>query len=255
MSKAIIVGNWKMDPPMLKEAEKLFGDVAKDISTVKKTEVVVCPPFIYLDKLTKIKTDKIKLGAQNVFYEEAGAYTGEVSALMLENIGVKYVIIGHSKRRELGETNLDINKKIKVSLQTGLVPILCVGENLRDENHDYFKLVETQIIESLEGVSKDFLSKIIIAYEPVWAISTTPNRKDATPHDSEEMTIFIKRILVDKFGVKIKMPKIIYGGDVNEKNIREFLKDGGVEGALVGRVSLDAKKFIEIIKTCEALSK
>ncbi len=240
---------------MLKEAEKLFGDVAKDISTVKKTEVVVCPPFIYLDKLTKIKTDKIKLGAQNVFYEEAGAYTGEVSALMLENIGVKYVIIGHSKRRELGETNLDINKKIKVSLQTGLVPILCVGENLRDENHDYFKLVETQIIESLEGVSKDFLSKIIIAYEPVWAISTTPNRKDATPHDSEEMTIFIKRILVDKFGVKIKMPKIIYGGDVNEKNIREFLKDGGVEGALVGRVSLDAKKFIEIIKTCEALSK
>ncbi|MBI2627592.1 triose-phosphate isomerase [Candidatus Nomurabacteria bacterium] len=255
MSKKIIIGNWKMNPPTLKEAEKLFADVAKGVSAVKKTEIVICPPFIYLNKLTKIKTDKIKLGAQNVFYEEAGAYTGEVSALMLENIGVKYVLVGHSKRRELGETNFDVNRKVKVSLQVGLAPILCVGENLRDENHDYFKLVETQVVESLEGVSKDFLSKIIIAYEPVWAISTTPNRQDATPHDSEEMAIFIKRILVDKFGVKIKMPKIIYGGDINEKNIGEFLKAGGVEGALIGRASLDVKKFIEIVKICEALSK
>ncbi len=255
MSNKIIIGNWKMNPLTLKEAEKLFGDVAKNVSSIKKTEIVICPPFIYLDKLTKIRTSKIKLGAQDAFSENAGAFTGEVSGEMLYNIDVKYVILGHSERRALGETNELVNKKIKGALEAGLVPILCVGENIRDESHSYFNLIKIQLSECLNGVKKTSISKIIIAYEPVWAISTTLDRKDATPDDSKEMSIFISKILYDKFGEEARKGRVIYGGSVNEKDASEFLKNGGVDGLLVGRASLNAEKFTEIVKTCETLNK
>lgn len=252
MSKKIIIGNWKMNPASLKDAEKLFSSVAKAVSYVKKTEIVACPPFLYLEKLSKIRTKKIKLGAQNVFYEEKGAYTGEISPAMLENAGVKYVILGHSERRALGETNALINKKIKASLSAGLVPILCVGEDTRDESHAYFNIVKTQLEECLDGIKKVLIAKVIIAYEPVWAISSTPNRKDATPADSLEMVIFIRKILSDKFGPDAGRIRIIYGGSVNEKDAADFLKNGEVDGLLAGKASLDAKKFTTIINICEA---
>ncbi|OGI66462.1 triose-phosphate isomerase [Candidatus Nomurabacteria bacterium RIFCSPLOWO2_02_FULL_40_10] len=252
MSKKIIIGNWKMNPLTLKEAEKLFSGVIKGISGVKKTEVVICPPFLYLEKLTKIKTSKIKLGAQDAFWGDVGAFTGEVSAEMVYNLGARYVILGHSERRTLGESNLDINKKIKAALASGLSPILCVGENTRDESHSYFNLVKTQLEECLDGVKKASIAKIIIAYEPVWAISTTVGRKDTTPADSLEMTIFIRKILSDKFGSNdASQVRIIYGGSANEKDTEDFLKNGGVDGLLPGRASLDLKKFAEIIKIAE----
>ena len=253
--KIIIVGNWKMNPLILKEAEKLFFGVARGISGIKKTEVVICPPFLYLDKLKKISQKKISLGAQDAFAENVGAFTGEVSGEMLYNIGARYVILGHSERRALGEDNSDINKKIKSALMAGLRPILCVGENIRDENHSYFSLVKTQLEECLLGVSKNSISKIIIAYEPIWAISSTLDRKDATPDDSREMAIFIRKILSDKFGPEASHVRIIYGGSANEKDAEDFLKNGGVDGLLPGRASLDAKKFVEIVKICEALNK
>jgi triosephosphate isomerase len=254
MSKKIIIGNWKMNPLTLKEAEKLFNDVAKNVSGIKKTEIVICPPFLYLEKLKKI-SKKINLGAQDAFWEEAGAYTGEVSAEMLYNIGARYVISGHSEKRALGENNTDVNKKIKASLSAGLRPILCVGESARDESHGYFNFIKTQLEECLAGISKNSISKIIIAYEPIWAISSTPNRQDAISDDSREMAIFIRKILSDKFGPEAGQMRIIYGGSVNEKDAEEFLKNGGVDGLLAGRASLDAKKFVEIVKTCEVLSK
>lgn len=252
--KKIIVGNWKMNPPISKDAEKLFSGVAKEISGVKKTEVVICTPFIYLEKLHKISR-KIILGAQDAFFEEKGAFTGEVSGEMLYSTGVRYVILGHSERRALGETNELVNKKIKASLSAGLVPILCVGETLRDESHSYFNLVKTQLEECLSGINKDLISKVIIAYEPVWAISSTINHHDATPADCLEMVIFIRKILSDKLGVKAKMPRILYGGSVDDKEVQGFLKDGGVDGVLVGRASLDVEKFSNIIKVCEVLNK
>lgn len=255
MIKRIIVGNWKMNPLTLKEAEKLFSGVAKDVSRVKKTDIVICSPFIYLDKLTKIRTSKIKLGAQDAFPGDVGAFTGEISTEMLYNAGARYVILGHSERRALGENNNDINKKIKFSLAAGLRPILCVGESVRDESHGYFNLVKIQLEECLAGISKNSISKIIIAYEPIWAISSTPNRKDATSDDSREMAIFIRKILSDKFGKDVIQMRIIYGGSVNEKDALEFLKNGGVEGLLAGRASLNAKKFTGIVKICEALNK
>lgn len=250
----IIVGNWKMNPLTLKEAEKLFNNVAKGVSRIKRTQVVVCPPYLYLQKLGKI-SKKISLGAQDAFSLDVGPFTGEVSAEMLYEIGARYVILGHSERRALGEDNNHINKKIKGSLVSGLRPILCVGENTRDESHGYFNFIKTQLEECLAGVSKNSISKIVIAYEPIWAISTTPDRRDANPDDSREMVIFIRKVLADKFGKDAHLVRILYGGSVNEKDAGGFLKDGGVDGLLVGRASLDVKKFIEIVKICETLNK
>lgn len=251
--KKIIVGNWKMNPRSLKEAEKLLSGVIKGISVIRKTEIVICAPFIYLERLfsllkTKHATLKVSLGAQNVFPGDTGPYTGEVSAEMLDNVGVKYVIVGHSERRVMGENNGDINKKIKYLLSAGLRPILCVGENIRDEQHSYYNFVKTQLEECLLGISKNLLSKIIIAYEPVWAISSTPEHKDANPQDCMEMVIFIRKVLSDKFGKDASSMRIIYGGSVNSKNAKDFLLNGGVEGLLVGNASLNAKKFSDIVK-------
>lgn len=251
--KKIIVGNWKMNPLSLKEAEKLFNSVAKILARTKNTDIIICPPFIYLEKLKKI-SKKIILGAQDTFGKDVGAFTGEVSAEMLYNVGARYVIVGHSERRNMGETNEEINKKIKNALTSGLSPILCVGENERDESHSYFNLVKNQLEECLSGVSKNSISKIVVAYEPVWAISTTPDRKDATASDSLEMSIYIRKVLADKFGADAHKVRIIYGGSVNEKDALEFLKHGGVDGLLPGKASLDVKKFTEIVKICETLS-
>ena len=243
-----------MNPLTLKEAEKLFSDVAKGIAGTKKTEVVVCVPFIYLEKLKKLSR-KISLGAQDAFISGVGAFTGEISPEMLYELGVRYVILGHSERRAFGENNAGVNKKIKAALGAGLAPILCVGESARDESHEYFNLVKTQLEECLAGVSRNSLSKIIIAYEPVWALSSTVNRKDATADDSKEMAIYIRKILSDKFGPDAGKMRILYGGSANEKDAEEFLKHGGVDGLLAGRASLTARKFVEIIKICEASSK
>ena len=253
MSKKIVIGNWKMNPLTLKDAEKLFDSIAKSISRIKKTEVVICPPFIYLSELAKTQTSKIKLGAQDAFWADIGAFTGEVSPAMLYNIGAKYVILGHSERRVLGESNSDINKKLKESLNAGLRPILCVGERVRDESHGYFNLVKTQLEECLAGISKNSISKIIIAYEPIWAISTTINHRDATPADSQEMAIFIRKILADKFSSQAYKVKVIYGGSANEKDAKDFLRNGGVDGLLPGRASLNPNKFAEIVKVAESL--
>lgn len=254
LRKNIIIGNWKMNPRSLKEAEKLFSGIAKGLPSLKKTEVVACAPFIYIEKLKKI-SKKMSLGAQDAYPGDIGAFTGEVSTQMLYGIGAKYVILGHSERRAMGESNIEINKKIKSALVAGLIPILCVGERVRDENHGYFNLIKNQLEECLSGISKISISKIIIAYEPIWAISTTIDRKDATADDCREMAIFIRKVLSDKFGQDVTQMRIIYGGSVNEKDAENFLKNGGIEGLLVGRASLDSKNFVEIIKICEALSK
>src|SRR3989344_167619 len=165
MHKKIIIGNWKMNPLTLKEAERLFKDVAKGIAgikkTAKKTEVVICPPFLYTERLKKL-SKKISIGAQDAFWGEVGAFTGEISSHMLYEAGARYVILGHSERRTLGEISVDVNKKIKEALGAGLIPIVCVGESVRDENHSYFNIVKVQLEESLAGISKNLISKIII---------------------------------------------------------------------------------------------
>ena len=251
--KKIVIGNWKMNPLSLKDAEKLFIGLTRRISRIKKTEIVVCPPYLYLERLKKFSR-KIVLGAQDAFWEDAGAFTGEVSGEMVYNLGVRYVILGHSERRELGETDGFVNKKIKSALKAGLVPILCVGEKERDANHEYFSVIKSQVERCLKGVSKNLISKIVIAYEPVWAISSTANRHDATSVDSREMAIFIRKTLSDASSPEIAAEtRIIYGGSVNMKSAKDFLENGGIDGLLPGKASLDAEEFTEIVKICEAL--
>ena len=227
-----------MNPTSLKEAVKLAK--ATDVK-----DAVLCVPFIYLKEIKKV-IKKAKLGAQNVSIEESGAYTGEISAKMLADIGVKYIIIGHSERRAMGETNEIINKKIKIALSAGLLPILCVGEKERDENHEYLNVVDKQIEEGLAGINKNLLSKIVIAYEPIWAIGKNAVR-EATPAEFFEMKIFIKKVFSDIFGVKTEIPSILYGGSVDEKNTAGFSVEGQADGFLIGRSSLDPKKFKQII--------
>ena len=245
MIKKTIIANWKMNPASLKDAVKLA-------KAVDKKGVVLCIPFVFLTEAKKL-LKKAALGAQDASTEEKGAYTGDVSATMLAGLGVKYVILGHSERRAMGETNSEINKKIKATLAVGLTPILCVGEKSRDENHEYVTVVREQLIECVQGINKNLVAKIIIAYEPVWALSTTANRKDATAYDALEMSIFIKKILSDKLGVNAILPKVVYGGSVNEKDVGDFLTNGGVYGALVGGASLDSKRFLQIITIAEKL--
>lgn len=247
-NKKLVIGNWKMNPASVKDAEKLFTSIAKNLKNIKKTEVVIAPPYVFIEKLSKIKTSKVKLGAQNAFWEKPGAFTGEVSFEMLENIKVKYVIVGHSERRALGETNTEINKKIKSVLSAGMTPVLCVGESVRDENHEYLSVIQNQILECLAGLTKNNIRDVVIAYEPVWAIGKGAVR-EATPAEFLEVCIFIKKVLSDKF--KNSNVTMLYGGSVHPENSKEFLMEGKADGFLVGRGSLDAKKFVEIINITE----
>lgn len=249
MSKKIVIGNWKMNPISQKEAENLFNKISKNLK-VRKTEVIVCPPAIYLEKLKRISR-KIPLGVQNVFYGDTGAETGEISAEMFYNLGVRYAIIGHSERRARGEGNEEINRKIKTSLSAGVCPIICIGEKERDESHEYLNFIKNQLSENLAGISKNSIAKLVVAYEPIWAIGKEALR-GATGEEFREMKVFIRKILSDKFGAEaVESIRIIYGGSVNPKNALEFLKDGDTDGFLVGRDSLDPKKFIEIINITE----
>ncbi len=256
--KKIIIANWKMNPTSQKEAEKLFSANSKIISTVKKNQIVICPPFVYLAKFKKYfhtfkKSNlfKASLGAQNLFYQENGPFTGEISGEMLYDLGVRYVILGHSERRLNGETNEEVNKKIKSALRAGLSPIICIGEKERDLNLNYLSYIKEQVENCLKNITKKDLIKIIIAYEPIWAIGKNAI-SEAKAEEFREIKVFIKKVLSDKFGFEaVSKIKIIYGGSVHPKNALNFLSEGEADGLLIGRDSIDLNKFKEIIKTIE----
>lgn len=251
--KKLIVGNWKMNPQSVKDAESLVKNISKMTSGLKNVDVVICPPFPFLSSAKKVKSTKISLGAQNTSYEISGAHTGEVSISMLKTFGVTHIIVGHSERRSIGETDEVINKKLLAVLKSKITPILCVGESIRANDGAYLSVVKDQLIRALEGIQKVQIKQIVIAYEPVWALSTTENRHDATAHDFEEMKIYIRKILSDMFSLQIaSQVRIIYGGSVNKDNALSFLSVGA-EGLLPGKASLDARNFSEIVKIASAL--
>lgn len=246
--KKLIVGNWKMNPQSQKEAAILFKNISQATKNIKNTEIVVCVPSVYFTYIKQLKNKKISIGAQNVFFEPNGAFTGEISAKMLYDAGVKYVIVGHSERRAMGETNETINKKLSLALKTKLTPILCVGESIRTHDGFYLAKVREQLSLCLNGIPKNQIKQIIIAYEPVWALSSTENRHDATPHDFEEMKIYIRKILTDMFGqTTASSVRIIYGGSANKDNAKSFLEIGA-DGLLPGKASLDPKNFSKIVE-------
>lgn len=254
MQKKLIVGNWKMHPVTLAEAKKIVTAISAKTEKFKKVSPVIVPPAIYLEHFGRQKSRIVDFGAQDAFWETEGAFTGEVSAAMLAKLGIKYVIIGHSERREMGETSQIANKKVKAVLKAGMTPILCVGERAREDDHSYHHYIEAELRASLVGIKKADLKKLVVAYEPVWAIGTKAAR-EATPAESLEMSIFIRKILSDMFGAEAaKKVRMLYGGSVNTKNAEAFLADGGVDGVLVGRESRIAQKFVQILYSAEHLS-
>ena len=234
----IIAGNWKMNNTV-EESLSLIKELKSLVKEVKDKEIIVCPPFTSLSTVAKeLKDSKIRLGAQNLYFEQKGAFTGEISPLMLKDICVEYVIIGHSERRHiLKENDERINKKMKSALANDLKPIFCVGETLKQRETGKTKdIVKGQITKGLAGI-KD-IRNIIIAYEPVWAIGTG---KNATPGQAEEVHLFIRKL------IKAKIP-ILYGGSVNPKNIKDLISQKDIDGVLVGGASLNAKDFSQIVK-------
>jgi len=247
MNNKIIVANWKMNPPTVKEAGVLFSDISSLAKNLKGKTVVICPPYPFLFISQKLKNKKIILGAQDISSFSSGAFTGEVSPKMLKDMGVRFVIAGHSERRSLGETDKIINEKISNSLKHKLSVILCVGEKDRDHDGKYLSFVEKQIKNCLNDITKPQLKNIIIAYEPVWAIGKNAVR-EATVEEFTEMRIFIRKVISDIYDSKVAHTiPILYGGSVNVENAKEFMEKGGADGLLVGRDSLNSKRFVGII--------
>ena len=243
----LIVGNWKMNPSNLSQAKRLFSLVAKGVKTFKGVRAVICPPFLYLPYFSS--KDNLFLGAQNCFWEKEGAFTGEISPLMLKSLKVKYVILGHSERRFiLGENSQTISRKIKQAIKAGLTPILCVGEPREERRKGKaFQFLEKEIKSSLKGISLQEVKNMIIAYEPIWAIGTG---NFCPADDALTVALFIKKVVSKKFGAKTaKSLKVLYGGSIDANNAKSYLKQEAISGLLVGSSSLKPKEFLKIIKT------
>jgi triosephosphate isomerase len=248
----LVIGNWKMNPQTGTLANKLAKELKKSLRSNSGVDVVVAPPSIYIDALSKIKgtSRAFSLGAQNVHHEKLGSHTGEISLSMLKSYGVTHIILGHSERRKEGETDVSINLKLNATIAAGLTGIVCVGETKRDAGGNYLSLVETQVKAALKGVPKNKLGQLAIAYEPVWAIGTGEN---ATPGDVHEMKLFVERIVSDLYGRNLAQKvRILYGGSVNGKNARELFTLGMVNGFLVGGASLDADEFAQIVMSARS---
>ncbi len=248
MITPMIAANWKMNLSV-EEGVSLINALKPLIKDVEGVEVVVAPSFVSLSEIRKtLEGTNIRLAAQNVHWELKGAYTGEVSPLMLKDIGCDYVIIGHSERRHIfNEEDESINKKMLASLKQGIKPILCVGETLDQRKRgETIKVIERQMIMDLEGVFSSQMSDVVIAYEPVWAIGTG---ETATPDQAEEVHNFIKEFLIDSFGLnETRGTRVLYGGSVKPENINGLMAQPHIDGALVGGASLVADSFASIVR-------
>jgi triosephosphate isomerase (TIM) len=252
MRRYMIAGNWKMYKTP-QESSILAGKICEAVGDMTHADIVVCPAFVSLLPVYEItKKTQVRLGAQNFYPEDEGAFTGEISAPMLKEIGCKYIIIGHSERRAVfGETDDDVNRKLAACFRWNLTPIVCVGETLAQrEADDTEKVIKTQIEGALEGVSEDQLMKAVIAYEPVWAIGTG---KTAAPEQANAVHSLIRGIVGKKYSEKCSSSlRILYGGSVKPGNAEGLFAQEDIDGALVGGASLDAASFGEIVKSSRA---
>ncbi|HLR40916.1 MAG TPA: triose-phosphate isomerase [Virgibacillus sp.] len=248
MRKNVIAGNWKMNKT-LSEANQFVEEAASKVPNNDKVDAIVCAPFPFLASLVeKAKESSVKIGAQNMHFEDSGAFTGEVSPVMLKDIGVSHVVIGHSERRELfAETDEIVNKKTHAAFNHGLTPIVCCGETLEQrEANETMNHVENQIKEALKGLSDKQIADTIIAYEPIWAIGTG---KTATSEEANEVCTHIRNVIKTITSEETAEQVIIqYGGSVKPANIDELLAQSDIDGALVGGASLEADSFLQLVE-------
>jgi triosephosphate isomerase len=246
--KLFVAGNWKMNTDAA-GAVGLAKELTDAIGSVEAVDLAVCPPFVYLPSVAEaLRGSNIAMGAQDVFYEDNGAYTGEISTAMLKDVCCRYAIVGHSERRHvIGETDELINRKILKTLSDGLLPIFCVGELLEQRQAGQtLETVRSQVRIGLEGVSQSEVTKITIAYEPVWAIGTGVT---ATPDQAQEVHAMIRTLLTEMYDNSVaEILRIQYGGSVKPANAAELLGQADIDGALVGGASLKAVDFAEIVK-------
>ena len=251
--KKLIVGNWKMNPPTVEEAKTIFSKIKRAAARLRHTEVVICPSDLHIVPLTKLsQRSKVVIGVQDVFWEDQGFFTGQISPAMARNAGARYAIVGHSEKRKLGETNEQVSLKLEVTVRDGLRAIVCVGEKARDREGLFFEELKNQILATLVHIPRGaFAHSVIVAYEPLWEIG----RKDFQAMkvtDVHEISIFIRKVLNDAFGSEASRVPILYGGSVSSNNAAAIVHEGGIEGLLVGRQSLDAAAFSAILKQVDS---
>lgn len=268
MDKKIIVANWKNHPDTLAEAEGILeftNEYLGSLGEKKEFSLVFCPPFVFVEDVARyLKMSHLEheafLGAQDIAPEDKSALTGEVSGPMLAKLGVRYVIIGHSERRwKIGESDSVVNQKLKSVLRNEFIPIVCIGEKTREDN--FKKFLEAQVQNTFSGLTADEIERCIIAYEPVWAISTNSGAHPDTPQSALESINMIKEVLIDKFQIPSSKsqtnskpqlsnfkPIFLYGGSVNSKNVADFMKEKDISGVLVGGASVDKNEFVKILE-------
>ncbi len=248
MRKPIIAGNWKMHKT-LSEAKSFLEQVKTRVPSTEKVDSVVCAPALFLEQLVaSSKGTDVKVGGQNMHFENQGAFTGEISPVALADIGVEYVIIGHSERREMfNETDEGVNKKAHAAFAHGMIPIVCCGETLEQrENGQTNQLVGDQVKKGLAGLTNEQAKQTVIAYEPIWAIGTGRSSSSA---DANEVCAYIRRVISEQFSNEVAQAvRIQYGGSVKPENIKEYMSQPDIDGALVGGASLDAESFLQLLE-------
>jgi triosephosphate isomerase (TIM) len=248
MRKPIIAANWKMHKTLL-EAKNFMGEISGVVPAKDKIESVICPPALFLESLVSLSINSnVEIGSQNMHFEDKGAFTGEISPVALEDLGVKYVILGHSERRGMfNETNEDVNKKVLAAFNHHLIPIVCVGETLEQRESGLAKtFVKNQVLKALSGLTEEQAKKVVIAYEPIWAIGTG---KSSTAQDANEVCTHIRSVVARQFSKDAaEALRIQYGGSVTPENIKEYMAQEDIDGALVGGASLDATSFLRLLE-------
>ena len=248
MRKPIIAGNWKMNKT-LPEAKNFMGEISGVVPAKDKMESVVCAPALFLESLVSMSIHSdVEIGSQNMHFADKGAFTGEISPVALEDLGVKYVILGHSERREMfNETDESVNKKVLAAFNHHLIPIVCVGETLdQRENGITKEFVGSQVQNALAGLSEEQAKRVVIAYEPIWAIGTG---KSSTALDANEVCAHIRSVVANQFSTDVaEALRVQYGGSVTPENIKEYMAQEDIDGALVGGASLDATSFLRLLE-------
>lgn len=253
MRKKIVAGNWKMNMDY-QDGVSLFSEIVNMVRDEKQGDqiAIICSPFIHLNSLSQLAGGVVKIGAQNCHQNESGAYTGEISAKMLASVGCEYVIIGHSERRQyFAESDELLAQKTNLALKNNLTPIFCIGETLDERNNgSYYHVLKTQLENGLFGFSAADFEKVVLAYEPVWAIGTGLT---ASPEQAQDIHAFIRAEIEAKYGANIAdNTTILYGGSCNAKNAPELFAQHDIDGGLIGGASLKSRDFVDIIKTFNA---
>ncbi|TDQ06435.1 triose-phosphate isomerase [Pedobacter metabolipauper] len=253
MRKKIVAGNWKMNLDYA-EGISLFSEIVNMVRDEKKGDqiAIICAPYLHLNSLTKLGGNVVSIGAQNCHQKESGAFTGEISAKMIKSVGCEYVIVGHSERREyFAESDELLAQKTIIALQNGLTPIFCIGETLDERNNgSYFEVLKSQLLNGVFGLSAEDFSKIVIAYEPVWAIGTGLT---ASSEQAQEVHAFIRKEIAAQYNDETaENTSILYGGSCNPKNAAELFAQKDIDGGLIGGASLKSRDFADIVKTFNA---